>query len=228
MTSAIVVAGDSFRVDVEQLFKNIRMDAGDEDAPRVREMALHAQEIGRPKAMFRESFIEDRSGDDVVIDGIRFTSRILRVNVEKIHRVFPYVATCGIELEKWAASLDDMLQEYWADQIMRMALNAACDALRAEIARRSAAKTSVMNPGSLADWPIEQQKPLFQLLGDPAASVGVRLTDSFLMLPSKSVSGIQFPAEVDFASCQLCSRAVCPGRRAPYDAGLYEARYRNG
>ena len=51
--------------------------------------------------------------------------------------------------------------------------------------------------------------------------MGVRLTDSFLMVPNKSVSGIFFPAEVTFTSCQLCQRGVCPGRRAPFDPKLH-------
>ena len=139
---------------------------------------------------------------------------------------FPYLATCGTELEEWSASFDDdLLHEYWDDQIMHLALNAAVEGLREAIRKRNPSQTSSMNPGSLEDWPIQQQRPLFELLGDPELSVGVRLTDSFLMLPTKSVSGIQFPTEVHFENCQLCSRSDCPNRRAPYDAHLYEARY---
>jgi hypothetical protein len=83
-----------------------------------------------------------------------------------------------------------------------------------------------MAPGSLTDWPLREQRPLFALLGDTEALVGVRLTDSCLMLPNKSVSGIRFPTEKHFESCQLCPRPDCPGRRAPYDADLYDRRYR--
>ena len=35
--------------------------------------------------------------DSVVVDGITFKSRVLRVNLEQTHRVFPYLATCGTE-----------------------------------------------------------------------------------------------------------------------------------
>jgi hypothetical protein len=75
-----------------------------------------------------------------------------------------------------------------------------------------------MNPGSgnRNFWPIGQQRQLFQLLGDVEASVGVRLTDSFLMTPNKTVSGILFPTDVPFVSCQLCTRENCPRRRAQY------------
>jgi hypothetical protein len=77
-----------------------------------------------------------------------------------------------------------------------------------------------MAPGSLADWPIEEQAPLFKLLGDVDASIGVKLTDSMLMLPAKSISGVYFPADVSFFSCQLCPRERCESRKAKYDPKL--------
>ena len=86
-------------------------------------------------------------------------------------------------------------------------------------------RTATMAPGSLADWPIREQRPLFRILGDPLTAVGVELTDSFLMIPNKSVSGIRFPTEERFESCQLCPREGCPGRRAAYDPDLYESKY---
>jgi len=43
--------------------------------------------------------------------------------------------------------------------------------------------------------------------------------------PLKSVSGIQFVSEEGFVNCSLCPRENCPGRRADYDAGLYDVRY---
>jgi hypothetical protein len=83
-----------------------------------------------------------------------------------------------------------------------------------------------MHPGSLQDWPVQEQGPLFALLGEAAPAIGVELTPSYLMVPTKSVSGIRFPLEESFESCQLCSRPNCPNRRAPYEEGLYERKYR--
>jgi hypothetical protein len=87
-------------------------------------------------------------------------------------------------------------------------------------------KLSRMSPGSLADWPIQEQRPLFKILGNTEKMIGVHLTESLLMVPTKSVSGIRFPTEESFESCQLCPREECPNRRAPYEADLYNQRYR--
>ena len=79
---------------------------------------------------------------------------------------------------------------------------------------------SHMNPGSLADWPLTQQKELFSILGNVEAAIGVTLTDGMAMVPTKSTSGIYFATEIRFESCQLCPNEGCIGRRAPYDPDL--------
>jgi hypothetical protein len=83
-----------------------------------------------------------------------------------------------------------------------------------------------MGPGQLKDWPLEEQRPLFALLGDVEGAVGVTLSDSLLMIPRKSLSGIYFPTEIPFMACQLCPKESCPSRKARYDeklAGEYDA-----
>ena len=84
-----------------------------------------------------------------------------------------------------------------------------------------------MTPGSLEDWPISEQRPLFEILGDIQDAIGVQLKDSLMMSPVQSVSGIIFPTEATFESCQLCPRENCPGRRAAYDKNLYEKKYKS-
>ncbi|MGE5222062.1 MAG: vitamin B12 dependent-methionine synthase activation domain-containing protein, partial [Omnitrophica WOR_2 bacterium] len=86
-------------------------------------------------------------------------------------------------------------------------------------------KLAAMNPGSLEDWPLSEQNSLFALLGDVTETTGVRLTDSMLMQPTKSVSGIYFTSAEGFASCQLCPRQACPNRRATYDPDLFQQKY---
>jgi hypothetical protein len=163
----------------------------------------------------------------VVVDGVTLKSRVLQVNLEKAHRVFPFLVTCGTELEAWSNSMDDVLKKYWSDAVKHMALGAARKALDKHlVGHYELGMTAVMNPGSLADWPIQEQAKLFAILGDTQAAIGVQLTDSFLMVPTKSVSGIRFPTEVSFKNCQLCPRDKCPGRAAPYDKDLYDRKYR--
>jgi len=222
----VVLTDIRFQINLPSLMETLRVKAGSSQVEALEHLSNEARAIARPKAMYGLAFIESRGDDHVVIEEITFTSRVLRVNLDPVNRAFPFVATCGTELDEWASSIDDFLHRYWADRIMQLALTCARMALQDHVKTRFGLDSvSGMNPGSLEDWPLREQRPLFALLGAPEADVGVRLTDSMIMTPLKSVSGLWFSTDVDFASCQLCPRGDCPSRRAAYDEMLYEEKY---
>ena len=222
---AIVLDDVPFEPNVDDLLRRLHVPEGG-DQKALETMIAEALRIARPRALYREAYVESRGDDFVVVEGMRLTSRILRVNLDGTHRVFLYLATCGGELAEWAGAKADILERYWADEIMQAALAAALAAVYSKItADFGPGRTSSMNPGSLADWPIEEQCSLLALLGSPEEAIGVRLTDSFLMIPVKSISGLIFPTETAWENCRLCPRENCPGRRAEYDGDLYERRY---
>lgn len=229
MKSMDVIILDSFpfKVDVDTLFKRIHMDREDDEAEQVMDLVEAANQIARPKVLYKQASVNEKGEDYVIVDGVRLDSRILRINLDSVYRVFPYVCTCGAELVKWADSLEDVLEKYWVDEIMKMALDEASKEFHRHLNDTfHPGSTSSMNPGSLEDWPITQQTQLFRILEDPKQHIGVELTDSYLMVPTKSVSGIQFATDTNFENCRLCTRENCPGRRAPYDPMLH-AKYKN-
>jgi hypothetical protein len=184
----------------------------------------HVRTVARPKALYRECFVEARGSDTITIGGVKFESLVLRRNLEGVERVFPYVATCGREADGVLTDSGDFVKSFWLDGIKTALLSAAREHLTEHLARHYAlGEAATMNPGSgdSTMWPIEQQRQLFALLGDVKGETGVELTESFLMIPNKTVSGIRFPTEVDFRSCQLCHRADCPSRAAPFDQALW-------
>jgi hypothetical protein len=222
----VVLEDIRFEPDLERLKRKLRVRDGGSSADRFARLVEAADAIARPRALYGVAYIESKRDDTVVIDGVQFESRVLRVNLEEAHRVFPYLATGGVELHEWAAAQEDTLQRYYADAIAEAALRQAQGALQQHLKERyRLGRTSTMSPGSLADWPIQAQRPLFALFDGAEARIGVRLKESLLMVPSKSVSGLRFPTEQTFASCQLCPRADCPSRQAPYDPELYDKKY---
>ncbi len=189
-------------------------------------LIAEAEAIARPKAIYRLAFIEDKTDNTIVAGGHTFTSRILRVNLDGLHRAFAYVCTSGRELDAWVQAQPDMLTQYYADSINEAVLHSATLGFIQRLSETyGLGQTAAMNPGSLADWPITQQRILFSFLGDVQGAIGVELTPSMLMLPAKSVSGILFATEASFASCQLCPRTACPNRRMPYEPELFEEKY---
>jgi hypothetical protein len=222
----VVLDSIPFDIEMPALVKKLRLRSESAMSGDLARLAAEAQHIARPKGLYRLAFVEDRSAADVIIDGVRFSSRVLQVNLQDTHRAFLYVATCGVELAEWYGAQDGLLEKFWAETIAEMALRAAIRAVRQDLERRyRPGPLSTMNPGSLADWPLEQQRELFELLGNTEETVGVRLNESMLMLPTKSVSGILFATNSRFESCQLCPREHCRERRAPYDPTLMDSRY---
>lgn len=225
-TPSNIIDDAPINLDVTEILKQARVKSGSKAQTQLVSLIKSAQAIARPKAMYKVAYIESRLDDTVTIGQITFASRILRINLDKVERVFAYLSTCGHELDHWAAQFDDLLTRFWADLIKQSALNTIHHLLQEHIETHFKPGTiSAMSPGSLEDWPLTQQKPLFQLLGGDHHSLGVRLTDSCLMVPTKSVSGIFFSTEVSFESCQLCKRAKCPGRRSAYNPALW-AKYK--
>jgi hypothetical protein len=170
------------------------------------------------RAVYDISFVGHKAAETVEVAGVVFRSRVLRANLEHAQKVFPYIMTIGPALEQKAASLGDLLKQYYLEEIANFALHLGSSWLAEKLkARWGFTVLSDMSPGSLEDWPISEQRPLFSLFGDTEKTVGVRLTDHMLMLPRKSISGIFFPTEESFTACELCPREKCPSRRAPYD-----------
>jgi hypothetical protein len=216
----------AFAPEIDTILSSLRMDPASDRGREVRRMAAAVGPILKPKAAYDVSYVEGRGDDTVTLGGRTFTSRVLRVNLDEVGRVFPFVATCGREVYEAGLSYEDPILNYCLDRVLEEALGAALARLEKHLKERyGLGRTSMMNPGSLEDWPLSQQQELFALLGDVRGAIGVELTDSFLMVPMKSVSGMIFPTEIRFESCQLCPRKVCPKRRARYDPELWERKY---
>lgn len=217
----------TWRIDLPQLMQQAGIPPGNSYAEQLEAMAAEAEKIGRPKALYKTSRIDSRGEDHVVIEGRTFTSRVLAVNLEKVHRVFPFVATCGAELDVWSSTFPSGLERFWADAVKGTALGASILALLEHIqAEHHPGDLSMMNPGSIESWSLSEQRTLFSLLGNPALSIGVELMESCFMKPGMSASGVWFPTEHRFENCMLCPMERCPGRRAPYDGELYDRKYK--
>lgn len=213
-------------LDLESLEKHLHLESASDGAREFRGLADQARNLARPKALFGECYVERRGVDTVTLDNVTFTSAALRARLDQVERVFPYLATCGREVDELAPAPGDFLAQYWLDAIKAALLECSRRYLRNYLEQKYAlGKTSSMHPGSgdANVWPIEQQVPLFSLLGDVEGQIGVSLTPSFLMTPIKTVSGILFPTETDFQTCQLCHRAICPSRKAPFDEALWRS-----
>jgi len=222
----VVMDDIPFDPDLKALAEWLRVRPESPRMADLDQMVDRAKAIARPKALYRPVRVQGKGEDYVILESKRVSSRILRVNLGQAHRAFVYVATCGVEMEDWVQSQETAYEQFQADSIAGAALATARHALFQHVEEVfRPGRLGEMNPGSLQDWPLREQRILFDLLGDPEASIGVQLLDSYLMVPTKTSSGLLFPTVDGYYNCQLCQMENCPGRKAPYDPGLYDRKY---
>ena len=105
------------------------------------------------------------------------------------------------------------------DAVLSAAVEAVCDEqeerLRGEFAERSLFLTDRFSPG-YGDFSIEYQRPIVQML-DAAKKIGLTLTDSCMMVPSKSVTAVIGISETSLPchrqGCEICTKTDCLYRR---------------
>lgn len=134
-----------------------------------------------------------------------------------------FVATAGMEFEQFQHRLKeegDMVRVFIADAIGSVIAEKTADrmeeALQRQIDTAGWKHTNRFSPG-YCGWHVSAQQDLFKLFPSEAPC-GVSLTDSSLMLPIKSVSGIiGIGSDVRKLpySCGICGYQNCYKRRAP-------------
>lgn len=221
-----VIDSIPFLPDADKMAEKLKLGGMQSHEQEVKELVGLGARIGAPRACYAMYDVEKTGDASVVIAGQCFESRILRVNLQYSDKAVLFVATCGTQLEQWAESYRDMLLRWVAEELCEEALCTGVAALDQAVNPLLDGKYKVsMNPGSLEDWPLVQQKPLFEALGNVTEAIGVELTESFLMRPRKSLSGIRFSSPKPFANCRLCPRQDCQGRRIPFDSHVFEQEY---
>jgi hypothetical protein len=138
---------------------------------------------------------EPHRRDGLTVNGTFYTMQpIITSQLRGADRAALFVCTIGSAMEEWAAELfmqGDAVNGHFVDTIASAAVENAADLLHAhveELMRKSGLNvTNRYSPG-YCGWLVSEQKYLFASL--PEAFCGITLTDTSLMVPKKSVSGI--------------------------------------
>ncbi|MFO7370333.1 MAG: vitamin B12 dependent-methionine synthase activation domain-containing protein [Bacteroidales bacterium] len=142
--------------------------------------------------------------------------KIVAAALGKSTRIAIFIGTCGKEVENYSRQLmkeGQTLEGYIVDLIgSEIAENIAeyvHNELEKDMAGMGLKITNRYSPG-YCKWPVSDQQQLFRLLGE--RNCGVSLTDSSLMIPVKSVSGmvgIGEQVENRGYSCSICDADYC-------------------
>lgn len=166
----------------------------------------------------------DESGHTLSVMGQDFSiGRIISRQLRKSERYAFFVATAGVEFEEFQhrlADQNDMVKIYIADAIGSVVAEKTADKMEQELERLLIPSgwhhTNRFSPG-YCGWHVSEQQKLFPLFPEQPPC-GVTLTESSLMTPIKSVSGViglgKDVRKLDY-SCGLCDFKQCYKRKLP-------------
>ena len=158
-------------------------------------MAACARELLAVEAYYRRLRIASSSDGRIELEtGTAFRSAALGETLEGCQEIFVFVLTLGPRLdEKTQALLQDInvVEALFLETAGWLAVERATKALAQhlwdQVADRGLGLSRRLAPG-YADWPLEDQGPLFALFD--AVPLPVRLLESYAMMPKNSRSGV--------------------------------------
>ena len=221
------VTSERIDIDRQQVLHNIGYSADYKLPARilslVDEYAEHACHLIEPSYSCVIRDIEWVWGSSVCVEGsIIFESEVIAQLLAQCHKVAVVLATIGKYLEETACRLAEdglILQAAVLDAIGSVAAESVANFAQGRVGEIASGQGLVISPRfspGYCDWDIGQQEIVFRAVdGD---SAGIRLTERYLMIPRKSISGIigigPPHANVEnYNPCKTCNKYDCRGRR---------------
>jgi hypothetical protein len=184
-------------------------------------------EIIEPKLLYSARPIKKVSRDSIHVGAhLKLHSQKLSRSLSGCKEVVCFLATLGSRVEKEIHRLMKkrrLSDAYVLDAMGSVAVENVVSQFQndfGDTSRREDRRLSLRFSPGYCDWSVTGQKTLFELLD--SKRVGVELSDSCLMQPRKSISGVfgVFPAEkqtdrASYCPCVDCGRRTCPERRHP-------------
>lgn len=170
------------------------------------------------RCMYFISDVETVSDSTFSINGIDFSlGEKISPYLYGMKKVCLYLSTAGAEYEEYvqqSRSEGNIMKEFIADSIGTVLAEKSSLYISRLLKSDYGMKLSSPYSPGYCGWSIEGQKKLFSFF--PENPCGIQLSDSFLMFPVKSVSGLFGLGDTDFKHpkhCELCNNYQCFKRK---------------
>lgn len=151
------------------------------------EEALLAEQTVRPKSIYR-IFDCTVTQDRLIIGSTEFKSVRLAENLKGCRRVAVLAATLGTEGDRLLRAFSSEGARLVIMQaVLTSMIEELCDKVQADIEAENGVKTRQRYSPGYFDLDITEQKKVFSLL-EITKRCGITLTDTFQMIPTKSVT----------------------------------------
>ena len=171
---------------------------------------------GAPKAIIKWASVDRVDGDETTVEGVTFRSKVVADKLRHTPRVFLSVVTAGNGLEQSGEFDGDPFLNTYNGALL---FHASIYMVRYMKEQYGFDGSSMLSPGSLPDWPIQNNFALFDMIGN-VDEIGVSLNDAGYIKPWNSGSHIHFSGD-GYQNCSLCKKYDCVGRRARFNRAEY-------
>lgn len=203
-------------------YLGFRQNAPDENTLRlIDEIKTAMQTEIQPKSIYGEFSLTFLSEREVKIGDKVFESEKLSRHLRTCERVLVFAATLGAGADRLLRryAVTDRAKAAVAQAVLAAATESYCDEVCAEIAAKENRNGWYLRPRfspGYGDMDLLAQRDLFSLL-EITKRIGLVLTESCLMLPTKSVTafiGLTREAGLcDKRGCALCDNVDCAYRK---------------
>ncbi len=183
---------DDIEININEVLRYMGCghDVADE---KVLNLAKKCIDEVKPKLTLKacyDKFKISSDGDKLDLGFTTVISKDLKKNLGNAKEVFLFVATVGVELDRlmWKYSLTSPAYATAIQAVGAAAIEQWCDILCEHLSESAGELCPRFSPG-YGDLPLSLQQEILNTL-DCGRKIGVSLTDSMLMLPTKSVSAI--------------------------------------
>lgn len=171
-----------------------------------------------PRYMYHISEGELSDRRQITVGNVNFeTGRIIASYLDRVSHFCLFVSTAGKEFNQYIHRIKqtgDIVKEFVADSLGTVIAEACVSQITKELERNSTLSHSLPYSPGYCGWNISEQSKLFSFF--PPAPCDVTLSESFLMSPVKSVSGIiglGKELKPQPYRCELCTNKNCYKRK---------------
>ncbi|CUX43435.1 vitamin B12 dependent-methionine synthase activation domain-containing protein [Clostridium sp. C105KSO13] len=182
---------------------------------------LNLEAAAGRKSIYRIFDLKQTGDDKVLIETMEIHSKNLAKNLKGCNKIVLFGATLGIGADRLIrrASLTDMARTVVLQACAAAMLEEYCEECQSNIDRELRTQGLYLRPRfspGYGDFDIHYQTQLMQML-DCAKLIGLTMTDSFMMSPTKSVTAVigasAAKEKCHSKGCESCDKEDCAYRR---------------
>lgn len=194
----------------------------DKTLQEIQDSFRELERVADKKSIYRIFELSLKDENELKIGNVEIYSRNLRTNLKDCKQVVLFAATLGAEVDRLIRKMQvvDMAKAVVMQACAATLLEEYCDELQQKIAEHMQEQGKYIRPRfspGYGDFSIQHQKAVLAML-EASKRIGVTMTDSYMLTPTKSVTAVIGIGDVEMNcnlnNCEECDKTDCTYRRS--------------